>query len=313
MSAFQSTSDYYNLSAEARYELAASMEMLSISQDEPVRNLGSNSSSSSSLSPSMSRSISYKLDLSSLGTSAGMPLSSNPQQNNSSDPASWGYFVDSVNRRWTQRSTTGLFILLYCMTSMSTSSQHQTVTCSPPIWNLYSPSTDELCIALAPASSTPESFIVRTQSKPVMLKNKRTTDNCHHCLLDRNCSTKYNNWDHDKDMLRNKTRSAVNSSAGLLWMKIHSSQQLFVLRRARLRRSHSLYVLTEYKASEQPLGIVALSDDLGGAVFAHNSRLSVSSSIDTYLLNVLEPPLVYLSICSRRKQQLVQIAPTKGL
>ena len=101
MGAFPSTSNYYNLSAEARYELAASMEMLSISQDEPVRNLGSNSSSSSSssLSPSMSRSISYKLDLSSLGTSAGMPLSSNPQQNHSSDPASWGYFVDSVNRR----------------------------------------------------------------------------------------------------------------------------------------------------------------------------------------------------------------------
>ena len=251
MSAFPSTSDYYNLSAEARYELAASMEMLSISQDEPVRNLGSNSSSSSSLSPSMSRCISYKLDLSSLGTSAGMPLSSNPQQNNSSDPASWGYFVDSVNRRWTQRSTTGLFILLYCMTSMSTSSQHQTVTCSPPIWNLYSPSTDELCIALAPASSTPESFIVRTQSKPVMLKiNKWTNDNCHHWLLDRHCSNKHNDCDNDKDMLGSKTRSPVNSSAGLLWMKIHSSQQPFVLRRTRLRRSHSLCHNLEYKASE---------------------------------------------------------------
>jgi hypothetical protein len=99
MSAFQSTSDYYNLSAEARYELAASMEMLTIPEDEPVRNLGSNSSSSSSLSPSMSRSISYKLDLSSLGTSAGMPLSSNPQQNNAADPMSWGYFVDAANHR----------------------------------------------------------------------------------------------------------------------------------------------------------------------------------------------------------------------
>ena len=101
MSAFLSTSSYYDLSAEERYEiLASSWGLLTTSnssqeEEEPARsNLGS---SSSNPSHTMSRSKCYKLDLSSLA--ADMPLSIISQQHGADEPVSWGYFVDTASRR----------------------------------------------------------------------------------------------------------------------------------------------------------------------------------------------------------------------
>jgi len=90
MGAFPSTSNYYDLLAEERYEiLASSWGLLTTSnssqeEEEPARsNLGS---SSSNPSHTMSRSKCYKLDLSS--HAAAMPLSSISQQHGADEPVS---------------------------------------------------------------------------------------------------------------------------------------------------------------------------------------------------------------------------------
>ena len=96
MSAFTPTSFYHDLSAEARYEiLATSWGLLTKSSSQE----GGYNSSSSNPSHTMSRSKSYKLDLSSLAASTGMPLSRLSRKNNPAEPVSWGYFVDTVSNR----------------------------------------------------------------------------------------------------------------------------------------------------------------------------------------------------------------------
>jgi hypothetical protein len=102
MSAFPSTSNYYDLSAEERYEiLATSWGLLTTSNsldEEEAERSNALGSSSSNPSHTMSRSKCCKFDLSSLA--ADMPLSSFSRQHGGADePVSWGYFVDTVNSR----------------------------------------------------------------------------------------------------------------------------------------------------------------------------------------------------------------------
>jgi hypothetical protein len=101
MSAFASTSNYCDLAAESRNTgIVKSMDLLTISEDEPMRTL-EHTFSSYSFNNSMSRSKSYKIDLSSLAASPDMSLSNCSQEPTDwsyTDQAAWGYFVDTVNR-----------------------------------------------------------------------------------------------------------------------------------------------------------------------------------------------------------------------
>ncbi|KAI2491726.1 hypothetical protein MHU86_22835 [Fragilaria crotonensis] len=96
MSAYSSTSFSHALTGSRNEDLDLSIGLLTISEDEPLR-MSEYSLSSNSLNHTMSRSKSYKVDLSSLGGASDMQLSSNAHRSNCNDPASWGYFVDSVN------------------------------------------------------------------------------------------------------------------------------------------------------------------------------------------------------------------------
>lgn len=99
MTAFTSTPVFsHNVTGSRNENMDVSFGLLTISEDEPMRSCEFNSSSNN-LNHSMSRSKSYKVDLSSLGGSSAMQLSSHAHHSICDDATSWGYFVDSVNQR----------------------------------------------------------------------------------------------------------------------------------------------------------------------------------------------------------------------